>query len=115
MQGKVSPERSAEQIYVGVDVCKAWLTRTGRSLHSRPTSPHRGEAKAATWNQALRSRRCVPRGVWVSDPPGLTPSGTPLGSGSDPEVGASPPAERIVTLLHDQVARGGKRFGGMGV
>lgn len=25
MQGKVSPERSAEQIYVGVDVCKAWL------------------------------------------------------------------------------------------
>jgi transposase len=25
MQGKVSPERSAQQVYVGVDVCKAWL------------------------------------------------------------------------------------------
>jgi len=25
MQGKVSPERSAEEVYVGVDVCKAWL------------------------------------------------------------------------------------------
>ena len=25
MQGKVSPERSASQVYVGIDVCKAWL------------------------------------------------------------------------------------------
>lgn len=25
MQGKVSPVRSAEEVYVGVDVCKAWL------------------------------------------------------------------------------------------
>lgn len=25
MQGKVSPERSADAVYVGIDVCKAWL------------------------------------------------------------------------------------------
>jgi len=25
MQGKVSPERSAVEVYVGIDVCKAWL------------------------------------------------------------------------------------------
>jgi transposase len=25
MQGKVSPERSASEVYVGIDVCKAWL------------------------------------------------------------------------------------------
>jgi len=25
MQGKVLPERSAQQVYVGIDVCKAWL------------------------------------------------------------------------------------------